>query len=180
MRLRIASGSAWKSVNVQLFRFVLMTTLFTFTCLQYLSMLGCCLHFILFSVENFLEKHDSFLVESVLLLCNLFYTSFLILCHKWPPFCFRWLLHTSLCIEDFTITCTSATFILEHHNISIFLVCCVECSLKLFCFWFWDRYLDRDRPENMICCYCTLNIVPFPVNYSISFILRHCLIWAAT
>lgn len=88
MRLRIASGSAWKSVNVELFRFVLMTTLFTFTCLQYLSMLGCCLHFILFSVENFLEKSDSFLVESVLLLCNLFYTSFLILCHKWPPFVF--------------------------------------------------------------------------------------------
>lgn len=76
MRFRIASSSAF-SICIDDHTFYID-----------LSMLGCCLHFSLFSAETFLEKSDSFLVESVLLLCDLFYTSFLILCHKWPPFVF--------------------------------------------------------------------------------------------
>ncbi len=77
-------------------------------------------------------------------------------------------------IEDFTIICTSATFILEYTATFPFSLRGVEWSLKLFSFW--DQYSERDRPENMVCCYYTLS----NVHYSISFILRHGLIWAAT
>lgn len=123
------------------FHLVLMSTHLTFTCLQYLIMLGCRPHFILFSVETFLEISDLFLMESILLVCNLFYTPWfwatiglLLFSLTFAYFIMRWnrFLWPALVPHFYwnTLPCISA-----------FLVWRVECNF--FCFWFCDGYPDH-------------------------------------
>lgn len=126
MALRMATCySLGKCKCSAFFYLVLMTARFTFTCLQYPSMLGCCLHFILFSVETFLEISDSFLVESILLVCNLFYTPWF-----WATvgLLLFSLAVAYLCVGRVAVTCTSATFILEYIALH-FRLSCVTCRV---------------------------------------------------